>query len=90
MSTSINRPLGYQQITNLSAAVGLTVPEGAAWAVISCEGQNVRYRDDGGTPTATIGQPLQVNTDLPYTGDLKKLSFIQVAASATLNVTYYG
>lgn len=87
---SINRPLGYQQITALNAAVGLTVPHGATWAIISCETQAVRYRDDGVNPTAAVGQPLPVNTDLPYTGDLGLVKFIEQVASAKLNVTYYG
>lgn len=87
---NLNAPLGYQQITALAAAVGLTVPKGATWAIISAETQAVRYRDDGVNPTAAIGQPLAVNTDLPYTGNLNTIKFIEQLASAKLNITYFG
>lgn len=90
MGTPINTPLGYQQITSLAAAVGLTVPKGATWAIISCETQAVRYMADGTTPTAAVGQPLPVNTDLPFSGDLTRVKFIEQVASAKLNVTYFG
>lgn len=87
---SINRPLGYQQITSLAAAQSLTVPSGATWAIISAETQAVRYRDDGTNPTAAVGQPLPVNVDLPYSGDLTRVKFIEQTASAKINITYYG
>lgn len=90
MGTPLNTPLGYQQITALSAAVTLTVPKGATWAIISCEAQAVRYMADGTTPTATVGQPLPINTDLPFSGDLSRVKFIEQAASAKLNVTYFA
>lgn len=82
--------LGYQQITSLSASTGLTVPEGATRAVITPEAQSVRWRDDGTAPTASIGMPLPVLVSLSYDGDLKRIRFIQQAASATLNVSYYA
>lgn len=82
-------PLGYQQITNLSAASALTVPAGADAAVITAETQDVRYRDDGTAPTAAIGVPLAKGVALEYAGDLRALRFIEQAASAVLNVAYY-
>jgi hypothetical protein len=85
------RALGYQQITNLAAATALTVPAGAAYARIICTTQAVRWRDDGTDPTATIGMPLPVNTELCYDGaNLSRVKFIEQAASAVLNITYYG
>ena len=83
-------PKGYQQITALSSAVSLTVPEGAIRALIQCETQDVRWRDDGTDPTGAIGMLLKVNTVLEYDGRLDKLRFIEAAASAKLNVSYYG
>ncbi len=44
-------PKGYQQITDLSSAVSLTVPNGANYAIIEAETQSVRWRDDGTAPT---------------------------------------
>lgn len=98
MQKSITSIFGYQQITTLSSAVGLTVPEvdneGRAstpvQATIICETQGVRWRDDGVAPTATIGMPLAVGTVFTYDGDLKRIKFIEQTASAKLNVTYHS
>jgi hypothetical protein len=89
--------LGYQQITDLSSAVGLTVPTLApdgsnqkpTFALIICETQGVRWRDDGTAPTASVGMPLAAGVPLQYDGDLNKIKFIQQSASAKLNVSYY-
>jgi hypothetical protein len=85
------RKLGYQQITSLSAATALTVPAGAALAIITPETQAVRWRDDGTAPTATVGYPLPVGAELRYDGDgLGVVKFIEQTASAKINVAYYG
>lgn len=82
--------LGYQQITNVSASVGLTVPAGANFAIIQAEAQAVRWRDDETAPTAAIGMRLAVGSELRYDGDLNKIRFIEEAASAKLNISYYS
>jgi len=85
------RALGYQQITNLSAAVPIAVPTAATLAVIVAEGASVRYRDDDTSPTAAIGMPLAAGTILMYdVGQFTRLRFIQQAAGAKLNVSFYG
>lgn len=83
--------LGFQQITSLSAATALTVPAGAEIAVIGCDTQDVRWRDDGTSPTATIGMLLR-KTDQPfvYRGSLSRIKFIEASASGVLNVSYFG
>ena len=83
-------PLGYQQITSLSSATALTVPTGANKAVIRNETQSVRYRDDGTSPTASVGQ-LMLAADLPlvYSGVLSNLKFIETTSGAKLNILYY-
>ncbi len=85
---------GYQQITNLSSAVGLTVPGTGALhgriAILIAEGQTIRWRDDGTNPTATVGMPLEVGQPFVYTGDLGAIKVIETAASAKLNVSYYA
>lgn len=83
-------PLGYEQITGLSTAKALTVPTGARKAQIQAEDQDVRYRDDGTDPTATVGMVLASGADLWYEGDLDALSFIEATTGATLNVSYYA
>jgi len=82
--------LGYQQITALNNAVPLTVPTGARFARIVAEAQAVRWRDDGNAPTATVGVPLAVGTELTYDGNLSAIQFIEQTASAKLNVSYYA
>lgn len=82
--------LGYQQITSLAASAALTVPSGATYALLQAEGQAVRWRDDGTAPTATIGMTLQAGGELRYDGALQNIRFIQTAATATLNVSYYS
>lgn len=84
--------LGYQQITSLSAASGLTIPTGTdpTYCLIIPESQAVRWRDDGGTPTASVGMPLDPGTPLQYDGDLNRIKFIEVVAGAKLNVSYYS
>jgi hypothetical protein len=88
---------GYQQIAVLNASTGLTVPtvtpEGLngkpVFALIVAEGAAVRWRDDGTAPTASVGMPLAVGVPLQYDGDLTKIRFIEQAASAKLNISYY-
>ena len=89
---------GYQQITNLSASVGLTIPARApdglnakpVFALIIAEGAPVRWRDDGTAPTASVGMPLAVGVPLQYDGDLTKIRFIQQSTSGILNISYYS
>jgi hypothetical protein len=89
--------MGYQQITDLSSAVGLTVPTQtpngsntkANFALIIAETQNVRWRDDGTNPTASVGMLLVAGTPLQYDGDLSRIKFIETTGSAKLNISYY-
>ena len=85
------KPLGYQQITSLSSAVALTVPAGTSLVLVSPQSQAVRWRDDGVDPSATVGYPLSVGSELNYDGAFAGgLKFIEQVASATINVLYYG
>ena len=89
--------MGYQQIADLSSAVGLTVPtrtpdgskQQPTFALIVAETPGVRWRDDGTAPTASVGMPLAAGVPLQYDGDLAKIKFIQQTASAKLNISYY-
>ena len=95
---AITSRLGYQQITDLDPAVGLTVPtknlSGLAStpsiALITPEAQAVRWRDDGVAPTATVGMPLAVGVTLQYDGDLTQIQFFEQAGGAKLNIRYYA
>lgn len=95
---AITSLLGYQQITSLSSATALTVPQkdiaGLAGspriAIITPETQGVRWRDDGVAPTASVGMPLAAGVTLQYDGDLTKIQFIEQTGGAKLNITYYA
>lgn len=82
-------PLGYEQITSMSSAQSLSVPDGATMAVMVAETQDVRWRDDGTAPTGSVGMPLVAGEYYVYTGQLRQIQVIEQAASAALNVTYY-
>jgi len=84
-------PTGYQQITSLSSAAGLTLPGGGeTFCVIQAEDQNVRWRDDGTNPTASVGMVLYADGGpMTYNGDLTTIKFIEETASAKLNISYY-
>jgi hypothetical protein len=86
---NIHAPRGYQQITSLSSAQSLTVPTGSKRAVIVATAQAVRWRDDGTAPTAAVGMPLAVNTQLEYSGDLSSVQFIEQSSGAIIDVSYY-
>lgn len=95
---AITTRLGYQQITSLSSATGLTVPtrdlnglnQKPVIALITPETQAVRWRDDDVNPTASVGMPLAAGVTLQYDGDLTKIKFIEQTASAKINISYYA
>lgn len=75
-----------------SSSASLTsggIPPGATLAYIVPETQAVRYRDDGGTPTATVGEPIPVAGTFTYQGTMSALLFIEQTASAKLNISFY-
>lgn len=87
-------PNGYQQITSLSSATALTVPVGTRLCFIQAEDQNIRWRDDGVNPTASVGMVITTDSILLYTGagetnPFAAIRFIEETASAKLNVSYY-
>lgn len=85
-------PLGCEQETALSPATQLSggvVPTGATVVLFQAEDQNIRWRDDGTNPTASVGMRLMAGESFLYTGDLKVLRLIEEAASAKVNTCYY-
>jgi hypothetical protein len=95
---AITTRLGYQQITSLSSSTALTVPAvdlnglncRPVIALITPEGQAVRWRDDNVAPTASVGMPLPVGVTLQYDGDLTMIRFIEQVAGAKINISYYA
>jgi hypothetical protein len=90
--------LGYEQLYPISSATGFTVPPRdpisgmdvkANFALIVAEAQDVRWLDNGQTPTASYGMLLKAGTIFQYDGDLNKIKFIEVTSGAKVNVSYY-
>jgi len=84
-------PIGFEQITDLSSAVGFaSVPTRARMAFIQAQGEDVRWRDDGTDPTSGVGMLITVDSILSYTGNMSKIKFIEASAGAVLNISYYA
>lgn len=103
VSGAPDRPCGYQQRNDLTVARDLDTAAPAAGEVLSalegrpnrllmqCTGQDVRWTDDlEVAPTATVGMLMKADTLYEYSGDISRLRFIQVAATAILNVSFYN
>lgn len=84
--------LGYMQIP-LSTTVATVLdnaPDGATMVVMKVEGGGMRYRDDGVSPTATVGMPLASGEAVTYDATLNQLSLIAQDDGAICNITFYG
>lgn len=87
------KPVGYQQLTVSTAAVGFTIPKGAIRARVNVQDQSIRWRDDGIDPSAIVGMLQKADTyfDVYDTQELKAFKAIRVDGSdAKLNISYYG
>jgi len=84
-------PLGYHQFTNLSTVINLqaVIPSLATYAIISVENSDIRWRDDGNNPTASVGFPFLSGQTMLFAGNLSALKFIQQTTGAVLNVSFY-
>ena len=87
-------PISFQQITatTLASATSLTLPTSstATSALFCVETANVRWRDDGTAPTASVGMVAPYGQACwLYTGNLAQIQFIASSGSPVLDVTYY-
>lgn len=89
VETANGVPLGFVSLPIPAAATPLAPPAGAVYALVSCTGANVNWRDDGNAPTAAIGMPIIAGAAPIKLTNLAALQFIQQAANAVLNVSYY-
>lgn len=91
-------PLGYCQLvapntaTLVSSCAGFStfLANGANVMIVRADTQAIRWRDDGTSPSATVGMPLLV-ADPPflYSGTLANVSVISSTAGANVNITFY-
>lgn len=82
--------IGRQDLTVGVGVLQLTVPALTHWCLIRVEVANVRYTEDGSTPTTTHGTELLVGEALHYTCDPRLLQFAQEAVNAVITVCYYA
>lgn len=92
-----NKPLGYRQLSVSTSVVDLAdatggVPAGATRAVINVAGNDIRWRDDEGTPSSTVGVLQKADTfiELPSIQSIHGFRAIRASADAVLNIVYYG
>lgn len=87
------RPLGYQQLTVSNTAVGFTLPTVGTTrlAVVMIETNPIRTRDDGTSPTATVGMPFDAKIPIfVCQSSLAAFKAIRQSSDATLSISYYG
>lgn len=87
--TSVQTPKGYQQIVGAASSTALTVPSGSTSAVLMFSGGDVRMRDDGVAPTASVGFLFKAGYPVVYAGSLSALRLIQTSAAVTVDVLFY-
>lgn len=78
-------------IPTTTAPSGATVNKKVSYVTIRCATANVRWRDDGTDPTATVGVPLNAGEILEYDGNPAAIKFIRTASTdAALDISYYA
>lgn len=78
--------------TNTASSATVTsggIPPGATMARLDSEVASVRYRDDGGAPTAAIGNLIVNGVPLLYTGSLSQIEFFAASGSPLLDIGFY-
>jgi hypothetical protein len=92
-----SKPLGYRQLSVSTDVVDLSdatggIPAGATRALVNVAANDVRWRDDEGTPSATVGILQKADTfiNLPSLQSINGFRAIRASADAVLNIAYYG
>lgn len=85
---------GYQQVTSTTTAAtlaslcsGSALPTGATKVLLVPSAQ-IRIRDDGTSPTATVGLPIPADTEWRYDGDL--IASLKVFGDATIDCWFFA
>ena len=90
-------PLGF-----VTGAVGFTsqiisgttpfvIPTSANVVLLVCETGAVRFRDDGGAVSASVGMIIQPTLPVPfeYSGSLSAISFYGVTGTVAVDASFY-
>ena len=85
------QPFAFEQITDLSSAVGLNAANAAlARAVRIYAGtKSIRVRLDGTAPTASVGEVIAAGSYIEYGNALGSLQMIETEASAEADIHYF-
>ena len=74
----------------MKLSTACNIPAGATMAYLQAETANVRYRDDGVAPTASVGSlVLGGDPGIFYNGSLTTIRFIAASGSPVLDVAFY-
>lgn len=87
------KPKGFATLTVSTTAVPLVVPKGAVRVVITVEAQPLRWRDDGTSPTATVGLLELAGSRFEIYGKEALLAFEAIRDGGTdsvLTMSFYG
>lgn len=89
-----SQPLGYVQMSVTTVVNLSTIPSNPAPSkvAITTETNNIRYRDDGSDPTASVGMLIKT-TDPIFVYDGTKIAsvrIVSVTGTAVVNVAYYA
>lgn len=83
---------GVQSLILTAASQALTVPSGATFADVYCEGTSTtdyaRFWHGDNTPTASAGQKLK-DHEVVQSADPSTLHFINGSGTCTLRIEYY-
>ncbi len=97
LGTGVGRtPLGYAQKNVAAVSTGLPAPPNpysladVTYSILTPATVDIRWRDDGTAPTAAIGYPLKVGSELAYDGDPLAFQMISVGAATNVDVTLYA
>lgn len=79
---------GFQNIS-VTTAQALTVPSGASHALLTVDtgGGNIRFREDGTNPTASIGLLVQAGAAVELT-NLANVRIVSTTGTTVVNVSY--
>lgn len=69
-----------------------SLPKNLSHVGVQCTTRDVRYRDDGQAPSATVGMKIIAGKPERFFsgGSLTNLQFIETQATGVLNVTFYA
>jgi hypothetical protein len=98
-ATYQNTPLAYRQLSVTGAATlpallaaaspAYTLTGFERWALVSVEGNAIRWTDDGQAPTASYGQPIAAGTAADLATLFASVQMVSQTGTATVDISFY-